>query len=133
MGILLITENVSRNRAAVPGVKASGSGNPDTGSSEGSGIAVVESEIHKLFLRVAGTTAEVPEDAMRVFSILVSTTLRYRDQLKEDLDIVVTVEDVGVALDWLLESLRTKRLPETDNRVRLDLVKIWLQELRPYT
>lgn len=83
-------------------------------------------------MRVAGRASDLPEDVKSVFSILVSSTLRYRDSLKEDLGIVVTVEDVRVALDWLLESMRTKRLPETNNALRLDLVKIWLDELRPY-
>jgi hypothetical protein len=91
-----------------------------------------ESDIHKLFMRVAGRAGDVPEDAKNVFSILVSSTLRYRDSLKEALGIVVTVEDVRVALDWLLESMRTKRLPETNNAVRLDLLKIWLDELKAY-
>ena len=91
-----------------------------------------ESDIHKLFMRVAGQAGDVPEDAEKVFAILVSSTLCYRDRLKEDLGIAVTVEDVRSALDWLLESMRTRRLPETNNAVRLDLVKIWLEELKPY-
>lgn len=91
-----------------------------------------ESDIHRLFMKVAAGAGNVPEDVGRVFSILVSSTLRYRDALKEDLGIVVTVEDVRVALDWLLASMRTKRLPETNNALRLDLVKIWLDELKPY-
>jgi len=49
-----------------------------------------------------------------------------------DLGVIVTVEDVRVALDWLVESIHTKRLPETNNAVRLDLLKIWLDELKPY-
>ena len=91
-----------------------------------------ESDINKLFMRVAGQAGDVPEDAKSVFSILVSSTLRYRDSLKEDLGMVVTVEDVRVALDWLLESMHTKRLPETNNALRLDLLKIWLDALKPY-
>ena len=91
-----------------------------------------ESDISRLFMRVAGNACEVPEDARRVFSILVSSTLRYRDRLKEELAIIVTVEDVRAALDWLLEAMRTKQLPETNNAVRLDLLKIWLDELKPY-
>lgn len=91
-----------------------------------------ESEINKLFLKVAGSAGEASEDVRKVFSILVSSTLCYRDQLKEDLGIIVTVEDVRVALDWLLESMHTKRLPATNNAVRLDLLKIWLDELKPY-
>jgi hypothetical protein len=91
-----------------------------------------ESDINKLFMRVAGRASGLPEDVKKVFSILVSSTLRYRDCLREDLNIVVTVEDVRVALDWLLESMDTKRLPETNNGVRLDLLKIWLDELKAY-
>jgi hypothetical protein len=91
-----------------------------------------ESDINKLFMTVAGSVGKVPEDVRKVFSILVSCTLCYRDTLKEDLGIVVTVEDVRLALDWLLESMHTKRLPQTNNAVRLDLLKIWLHELKPY-
>jgi hypothetical protein len=91
-----------------------------------------ESDINKLFMTVAGSAGKVPEDVRKVFSILVSSTVLYRDTLKEDLGIVVTVEDVRLALDWLLESMHTKRLPQTNNAVRLDLLKIWLHELKPY-
>jgi hypothetical protein len=89
-----------------------------------------ESEINKLFMRVAAAAGKVPEDAGKVFSILVSSTLRHRDHLKEELGIVLTVEDVRVTLDWLLASMQTKRLPSTSNAVRMDLLKIWLDELR---
>ena len=87
--------------------------------------------IDKLFMKVAATVGHpVPEDAKRVFSVLVSSTLKYRDHLKEELGVTVTVEDVRVALDWLLESIQTKHLPETDNEVQLDLLRIWLDELK---
>lgn len=91
-----------------------------------------ESDINELFMRVAGGAGVTSEDVRKVFSMLVSSTLLYRDRLKEDLGIVVTVEDVRVALDWLEESMRTRRLPATNNAVRLDLVMIWLHELKPY-
>ncbi|RLB92870.1 MAG: hypothetical protein DRH43_01300 [Deltaproteobacteria bacterium] len=91
-----------------------------------------ESEINRLFLRVAATSGQASEDVRKVFATLVSSTLRYRDQMKKDLGVIVTVEDVRVALDWLVESIHTKRLPETNNAVRLDLLKIWLDELKPY-
>jgi hypothetical protein len=61
---------------------------------------------------------------------LVSSTLRYRDWVKEEKGIVVTVEeDVRVVLDWLLETLRSCQLPKTENRLRLDILNIWLDEL----
>ncbi|MDY6837796.1 MAG: hypothetical protein SWH78_07465 [Thermodesulfobacteriota bacterium] len=92
-----------------------------------------ESAIDKLFIKAAGSTAETSEDARRVFGILVSSTLRYRDLLKDELGIIVTVEDVRIALEWLLDAMGTKKLPETNNAVRLDLLKMWLDELKPYS
>jgi hypothetical protein len=45
---------------------------------------------------------------------------------------VVTVEDVRIVLEWLVPSLSSGRLPVTDNKLRLDLLKIWLDELKPF-
>ncbi|MDY6952553.1 MAG: hypothetical protein SWE60_13660 [Thermodesulfobacteriota bacterium] len=90
------------------------------------------SDIYKGFMKAAGSTAEDSDDARRVFDILVTSTLGYRDLLKDERGIIVTVEDVRVSLDWLLESMCTKKLPETNNAVRLDLLKIWLDALKPY-
>lgn len=88
------------------------------------------SDINKLLMKVAGDVGTVPDDVRNVFSTLISITLRYRDLLKDDLEIVLSVEDVHVALEWLLESIRTKKLPKTDNALRLDLLKLWLDELK---
>jgi hypothetical protein len=89
-------------------------------------------DVDKLFLKAAGRAAMHSPDVKNVFSILVSSTLRYRDWVKEEKGIVVTVEDVRVVLDWLLEAIRTYQLPKTENRLRLDLLNIWLDELMPY-
>ena len=87
-------------------------------------------DIYMLFSGVAGDEAVDNESAREVFSLLIKSTLRYRDHLLKSTGIVVTVEDVRSALDWLVPALRTGRLPETDNSVRLDLMKLWLDELR---
>ena len=89
-------------------------------------------DIDKLFLKAAGMAVRHSPDVKNVFSILVSSTLRYRDWVKEEKGIVVTVEDVRVALEWLLETIRTHQFPKSANRLRLDLITIWLDELRPY-
>jgi hypothetical protein len=91
-----------------------------------------ESEIEELFMHVAGNAGKMPEDVLSVFSLLVSSTLSYRDQVKETFGFILTVEDVQVVLNWLLEALRTKRLPKTNSVVRLDLLKIWLDALKLY-
>ena len=88
-----------------------------------------EDDIHILFSSVA-ESAEINEPAREVFSTLIKTTLSYRDHLKKTEDIIVTVKDVRSALDWLVPTLKTGRLPETGNKISLDLLKLWLDELR---
>ena len=89
-----------------------------------------EREIYRLFLIVAEHSAQNTDAIRGVFSILVKSTLRYRDQIMASKGIVVTVEDVRTSLNWLVPSLKTGRLPETNNKLSLDLLKIWLDELK---
>ncbi len=87
-------------------------------------------EINQLFLKVKKSYGNVPEDVEKVFSLLVSTTLRYRDDLKSALGVILTVEDVRVTLVWLLEFMESKQFPPTNNAVRRDLLKIWTEMLK---
>jgi hypothetical protein len=89
-----------------------------------------DKEIEKLFLSVIEHASQNTDAVRQVFSTLVKSTLRYRDQMLESRGIIVTVEDVRTALGWLVPSLTTGQLPKTDNKVRLDLLKIWLDELK---
>ena len=91
-----------------------------------------DKDIYKLFLNVAEHRGQNTEDIRKVFSILIRSTLRYRDQMLKANGTVVTVEDVRTALEWLVPTLSSGRLPNTDNRLRLDLLKIWLDELKPF-
>lgn len=89
-------------------------------------------DLYKLFLSVAEHPSQNTEDIRKVFSILVRSTLRYRDHLLKSNGTVVTVEDVRAVLDWLVPCLAGGRLPVTNNKIRLDLLKIWLEELKPF-
>jgi len=89
-----------------------------------------ESDIYKLFLNMAEDSMQNNQAVKDVFSVLIRSTLRYRDHILESGGIVVTVEDVRVVLDWLVPTLNTGRFPQTDNKIRLDLLKLWLDELR---
>ena len=91
-----------------------------------------EDEIRQLLLRVSNNVDQVPEDVRDVFSKMVTTTLHYRDALKKSTDTILTGADVRAATGWLIESLHTKRLPETQNTIRFKLLKLWLEELKPY-
>lgn len=64
-----------------------------------------------------------------VFSIMIRTTLKYRDDMLAAKGVVVTVEDVRTSLQWLVPVLATGTLPKTDREVSLGLLKIWLEEV----
>jgi hypothetical protein len=89
-----------------------------------------EGDIERLFLSVLENASQDNDAVREVFAILIKTTLQYRDHMLESRGIVVTVEDVRTALGWLVPCLATGQLPETDNKLRLDLLKIWLDELK---
>jgi hypothetical protein len=89
-----------------------------------------DKDIYMLFSSMLGDSRVVNESVRQVFSILVKSTLRYRDQILESRGMVITVQDVRIALDCLVTSLKTGRLPEKVKKERLDLVKLWLDELR---
>ncbi|MBW2609360.1 MAG: hypothetical protein JRC68_03325 [Deltaproteobacteria bacterium] len=89
-----------------------------------------ESDIYKLFSSMAEDSIQNNQAVREVFSALIRSTLRYRDHMLESDGVVVTVEDVRAVLDWLVPTLNTGRPPQTDNKIRLDLLKLWLDELR---
>lgn len=89
-----------------------------------------EKEIYRLFLEAARNPSDLTDETRQVFTVLVNSTLGYRDHLLFSRGITLTVGEVRNALDWLVPSLLTGRLPETENKVSLDLVKLWLDELK---
>ena len=86
--------------------------------------------IYRLFSSIAEGSTKDNHAARDVFSTLVRATLKYRDTMLETKKIVVTVEDVRTALDWLIPALNTGRLPRTENKISLNLLKLWLDELK---
>jgi hypothetical protein len=89
-----------------------------------------DKDIYILFSRVAEGPDRYDESVRKVFSSLIKTTLRYRDQMLKSQGIVITVEDVRIALDWLIPCLKTGRLPEKGDNKSVDLLKLWLDEIR---
>lgn len=89
-----------------------------------------DKDIYILFSRVSEDPDKYDESALKVFSSLIKTTLRYRDQMLKSQGVVITVEDVRIALDWLIPCLKTGRLPEKGYKKSVDLLKLWLDEIR---
>jgi hypothetical protein len=93
-------------------------------------VRLEDKDIYTLFANLAEKAEQDNEPLKEVFRILVKSTLAYRDNVLRASGSVVTVEDVQSALEWLLPALKTGRLPITDNKLRLDLLKLWLDELK---
>ena len=87
-------------------------------------------EIEELFFSVAENAGETKEEVRKVFFALIRSTLRYRDHLLDSEGITLTVKDVQIVLDWLVPTLNTGKYPETENKIGLDLLKIWIDELK---
>jgi len=64
-----------------------------------------------------------------MFSLLIQSTLRYRDEMLSSKGVVVTVGDVRAALGWLIPALATGNMPETAN-ISMGLLDLWMDELR---
>ena len=92
-------------------------------------MALQESDIQKLFSRVANSTENLPVEVRQVFLTLTSSTLHFRDRLKKNSNITLTVRDVQTTLDLLTEMLSTGRFPDSNNAIHLGLLKIWTDEL----
>ena len=88
-----------------------------------------EKDIQKLFASVLEDPRHDNAAVRNVFSTLVSTTLKYRDDLLASRGVLVTVEDVRTCLAWLIPVLATGTMPETTNKISLDLLRIWLDAL----
>ena len=69
------------------------------------------------------------ESARRLSTLLAESTLQYRDQIYAEKGVIVTVEDVRKALDWLLPALSTGNVPQLGNDIQDGLLRKWIREL----
>jgi len=79
---------------------------------------------------VAQDPALDTEANRKIFSLLIQSTLRYRDEMLSSKGVVVTVGHVRTALGWLVPVLATGNMPETDNKISLGLLDLWMDELK---
>ena len=91
-----------------------------------------EKDIERLFLSVVESSESQTRELKDVFSVLVRSTLQYRDDILETEGTIITVEDVRVTLDYLVPFLETGRLPCSTDHVKSDLLKIWRDNLRRF-
>ena len=89
-----------------------------------------EKDIEDLFVSLLEHPDQDSKAVRDVFSILVKTTLEYRDNTLSNTGVTVTVDDVRTSLDWLLIALKGGSIPKPENKTRLKLVEIWLEKLQ---
>ena len=89
-----------------------------------------DDDIKMLFERIRDHFADADEGSRAMFSMLVSTTLRYRDMLVHSSGSPLTVAEARSALDAFMHTLKAHKLPEGLDRRVHDLVIMWLEGLR---
>lgn len=89
-----------------------------------------DDDIQRVFDRIAKKFEGADEGAREIFSMLVSTTLRYRDLLMHSGGKALTVAETKEALDAFMQVMQTRAIPPNLVPRVHDLVIMWLEEIR---
>jgi hypothetical protein len=71
-------------------------------------------------------------DPTGVVALLLSETLRFRDKLKDEAGIILTVDDTQIALDALETYLSGQPLPDSLTSEQQSLAQIWIDRLTTF-
>ena len=93
-------------------------------------MSIEDDDIQKLFARIAEHFKHADEKSHLMFKMLVSTTLKFRDDLMKGTGMLLTVGETQKALDVFMEVLKTHKIPPNLDRNVHDLVVLWLEEIR---
>ncbi len=86
-------------------------------------------DITRFLTKYVKIDGEMSSEEMAVFGQLVRLTLKYRDQLKAEKGIVLTVGKTKKAIDYYEKALKQNRMPEIRDKIIADLVRLWLKEI----
>lgn len=78
------------------------------------------------YIKIGG---EMSSEEMAVFGRLVRLTLKYRDRLKAEKGIILTVGKTKKAIDYYEKALKENRMPEIRDKIIAGLVRLWLKEI----
>lgn len=92
--------------------------------------SVDRTELETLFRTIAEEPETFSESGRKIFDILTTVTLEYRDYLLASRGIIVTVQDVRAALSWLIPSLATGNIPNMENGLSAALLERWVRALK---
>ena len=88
-----------------------------------------DERLRLLIEALAGQLPQSQKDPTGTVAVLISETVKYRDKLKEEAGIVLTVEDTRMALDALEARLNEIPQPELLTSQQKELAKILFDRL----
>jgi hypothetical protein len=89
-----------------------------------------DKDIRELFERVSEHFKDADDSSKAMFSMLVDTTLKYRDMLHHSSGHTLTVEQTRLALSTFMGVLKTHDVPKDLDPLTHDLVIMWLEGLK---
>lgn len=89
-----------------------------------------DDDIDRLFRGVAERIGGVDDGTHRMFRLLLETTLKFRDDVKDKGDSSLTIAEAQTALDGLMEVLKTHAIPNHITGNARTLIVKWLEEIR---
>lgn len=93
-------------------------------------MSIKDDDIEKLFVRIAKHFEHADEASHKMFSMLVRTTLKFRDELVKETGVPLTVGETQKALDIFMKILKTHKVPPNLDKNIHDLVILWLEEVK---
>ena len=66
-------------------------------------------------------------DPQNIVAILTSETVKFRDKLKDETGVILTVADTKAAVDALAAYLVSKKLPVDITPTQRELAQIWIE------
>lgn len=95
----------------------------------GPGGDLVDDKLRLLMQSMGGALFEKEGDPAILMNMLMRETIRFRDKLKQETGVILTVGDTRVALEGLDEHMRTNELPDSLTSEQRSLVQIWIDKL----
>jgi hypothetical protein len=93
-------------------------------------MSIKDSDIEKLFGRIAEHFKHADEKSHQMFRMLVETTLKFRDELMAKTGVPLTVGETQKALDVFMEVMKSHKVPQNLDKNVHDLVILWLEEIK---
>ncbi len=93
-------------------------------------MSTKDDDIEKLFGKIAEHFQHADEKSHQMFRMLVSATLKFRDELIKKTGVPLTVGETQKALDIFMDVLKTHKIPPNLDKNIHDLVVLWLEEVK---